>query len=705
MVLRRIAGACVLALLVVFTGAPAGASTPESDAVTVPAKDGQTVEVSWTGIVPPGANTDSQCTDAPIADEHTIELRVPSGTYKAVNVAARFTIQGAGVADLILTVIGPGGTTASSDGTSVGASKESVTMANPAAGTYRVVACAFAGAVDSYTGTLDLVASYIGVCPPDTVAGIDVQTATIPELDAAMDDGTLTSRALVEAYLHRIAMYDGKVDSIRVLNPNALAEADALDAERLLSGPRGPLHGIPVLLKDNVGTTEMPTTAGSIALEGSIPLHEAFLTKRLRDAGAIILGKTNLSEFANWVDPDMPSGYSSLGGQVHNAYHFGDPSGSSSGSGVAASMAFAAATIGTETSGSILSPSIANSDVGIKTTVGLVSRAGIIPLAPTFDTPGPITRTVTDAAIVLGAITGVDPRDPKTSESGGKFPSDYRPYLRADGMHGARIGVSDAERDGLGEAAQKLFDAAIAKMQALGATIVHTDELTNTRDVGLLELGAIPNEFKASLNEYLAEETSPNLRVRTMTDIVLYNNEHPDKMKYGQRYIIASDATPGIMDEPSAIAVRTATITGARAVIDDTMTTNGLDAIFAPGPSNANIGAAAQYPTIAVPAGYVGKDQPFGITLLGRPYSEPSLIKFAYAFERATHRRMRPTAINKGLCPRAAAARPEVRGVSHRRPTGSAALPATGTERTGALGVILLLVASGLVVRFRRASV
>ncbi|MGH2756977.1 MAG: amidase family protein, partial [Actinomycetota bacterium] len=265
-------------------------------------------------------------------------------------------------------------------------------------------------------------------CRP-SVAGLGLQTVTIPQLQKALASGQTSSRELVQAYLARIRAYDGHVNSIRTLNRNAVRIAGKLDAERAAGRLRGPLHGIPILLKDNINTLDMPTTAGSIALKGSIPLEAATITTKLEKAGAIILGKTNLSEFANWVDLSMPNGYSSLGGQVRNAYTLGDPSGSSSGSGVAGSMAFATGTVGTETSGSILSPSEANSLVGIKPTTGLLSRYGILPLAPSFDTPGPMTRNVTDAAIMLGVMAGVDEKDERTADSG-DAPSDYSKFLK-----------------------------------------------------------------------------------------------------------------------------------------------------------------------------------------------------------------------------------------------------------------------------------
>jgi amidase len=690
---------------------PAPASEPSSQDVTVPSHAGRTVRVEWTGVIPPGANTSSSCVDALAADHHSIRLTVPAGLYTHLLARAAFAITWSGPTDGIITVVTPDGSAISGDGGFVDAD-ETVKLLNPKAGDYEVQVCAFAGAApQTYLGSLEVAVAALGVCRSDVAAGVDLQAATIRQLQSALASGRLTSRALVAAYLDRIARYDRsgpKLDAIRELNRSALTQADSLDAERRRSGPRGPLHGIPVLLKDNVGTIDLPTTAGSIALEGSIPLHDSFLAARLRQAGAIILGKTNLSEFANWVDPDMPSGYSSLGGQVINPYHFGDPSGSSSGSGVAAAMAFAAATIGTETSGSILSPSVANSAVGIKPTVGLVSRAGIIPLAATFDTPGPMTRSVADAAIVLGAIAGPDPRDPKTSESADRLPAkrDYTAFLRPDGLRGARIGVSDADRDQLGPEQQGLWDAVLEQLGRLGATVVHSDTLANIRDVGLVELAVIPNEFKHGLNQYLAEETSPSLRVRTLSDIIEFNGRHPDKVKYGQRWLQISDATLGNVDEPTALASRTATIEGSRAAIDSALRADDLDAILAPGAINANVGAAAQYPSIAVPAGYGGGGaQPFGITFLGPAYSEDTLIRLAYAYEQASHRRVRPTAANRGLCPAAPARVGGVRVTQPAPPPATRVLPATGATRDLPIGFALAATAMLTAAWLRRARI
>jgi amidase len=493
-------------------------------------------------------------------------------------------------------------------------------------------------------------ASAAGECKP-SVAGLDIQKTTIPELQLAMSEGKLSSKKLVKTYLARIRAYDYKLNSIRALNPRALKIAAKRDAERKAGKSRGLMHGIPVLLKDNVNTTNMPTTAGSQALRGSIPKHDATITKKLEKAGAIILGKVNLSEFAGWVDLNMPPGYSSLAGQVVNPYNFGDPSGSSAGSGVAGTMAFAAATVGTETSGSILSPSNANSLVGVKPTTGLVSRYGILPLAPSFDTAGPMARNVTDAAALLTVLAGVDAKDPRTAESEGQA-IDYMQVLSTEALKDVRIGYSPNDRDGLASEHQKLFDRSLAVLEKQGATLVETDNLNNSSPGGLAEIAAIPNEFKASLNKYLAEETSDDLRVRTLSDIVAYNDEHPEKMKYGQGLLEASDATAG-SDDPASQAQAQASIEAARAAIDGTLTADDLDAIVAPGPAYANVSAAAGYPTVIVPQGYTGQGRnPFGLSILSTAYTEPQLLAYAYDYEQATKLRRSPTIQNKTLEPK-----------------------------------------------------
>jgi amidase len=500
--------------------------------------------------------------------------------------------------------------------------------------------------------SLTLIAAAAGAAPAlgcaRTVAGLDLQTATVPQLQAAMARGDLSSEELVRASLARIAAYDGagpKLNAVRVVHPQALEQARALDAELRDGKVRGPLHGIPVLLKDNVDTADLPTTAGSISLEGAVPKRDATITARLRAAGAVILGKANLSEFAGWVDLDAPPGWSSLAGQVLNAYTFGDPSGSSAGSGVAASMAYGL-TIGTETSGSILSPTSVSGIVGVKTTLGLVSRAGILPLAPSFDVPGPMVRSVTDAARVLDAIAGPDPADAVTA--GAQLPpGGFGAGLKPDALKGARLAYSNAARDGLGSEAQALFDAAIAKAEALGATVRGVDAL-EAQNAGAAEIGLVPNEFKASLNRYLAEE-QPNAKVRTLSDVVAFAGAHADRYPDGYDLLTASDATPGQEAlYPSADAVRA----GARGVIDGALAEGDAEAILAPGNTHANIGAAAGYPTVMVPLGYTADgQQPIGLGFMGQAFAEPRLLALAYAYEQATKTRVAPEAINPELTP------------------------------------------------------
>jgi amidase len=474
------------------------------------------------------------------------------------------------------------------------------------------------------------------------VAGLDLQTATVEQLQAAMRSGRLTSRSLTRAYVDRIRAYDAPTNSIRALSPTALAEATRLDRERRGGQVRGPLHGIPVLLKDNIGTRTVPTTAGSIALEGNRPTAEAFVTQRLRAAGAVILGKTNLSEFANWMHLGMPNGYSSLGGQVLNAYDEGDPSGSSSGSGVAGSMAFASGTLGSETSGSILSPSEVNGLVGVKPTLGLTSRAGVIPLAASFDVVGPMTRNVTDAAAILTAIAGADPLDAATA---GVEPVDYLAGLRGASLKSVRLGYDPAfEGD-------ELFDRALEDLAALGAELV-PDDLGLTSNLGLAglsELAEIPNEFKTGLNAYLATQAGPlKSGVRTLSDIIAFNEQHPDKVKYGQNLLQVSDTQPGVyaVTDGPVVVTRAAT----RAAIDGPLLKDDLDAIVAPGPSYANVGAAAGYPTVIVPAGTLNDDtRAEGLSFLGTAFDEADLLRYAAAYEKGTQRRVPPTVGNPEL--------------------------------------------------------
>lgn len=478
-----------------------------------------------------------------------------------------------------------------------------------------------------------------------SVGGLDLHAATIPDIHAAYASGALTVEALLDAYEARYLAFDEAgptLNSIQTLDPTAWEYARVHDERRASGSPiDAPLAGIPILLKDNIAAGSVPVTAGSIALAENMPAKQATIASRIEAAGGILFGKAQLSEFANWVSLNMPNGYSSLGGQVVNAYTMGDPSGSSAGSGVAGSMAFATITIGTETSGSILSPSIANSLVGLKPTMGLVSRAGIIPLAPSFDVPGPMGRNVWDVALVLGAIAGPDPRDPITDASEGRLPpnSDYTSALGMESLQGVRLGYVE----GTGG---ETFARAKGVLESLGAELVPI-ERGDADSVSLTEIGLIFNEFKASLNAYLANEAGDAVDAQTLTDIILYNQQHPDKVKYGQDLLIASDTQPGLM--PLVPIMAAPTIAASRATADELFAQNGgVDAIIGQNAPFTNLGAAAGYPTIVVPAGYDG-NEPVGLSFFGQAFSEDRLLAYAHAYEQASRERVPPHVINPSL--------------------------------------------------------
>jgi amidase len=485
-----------------------------------------------------------------------------------------------------------------------------------------------------------------------TLHGLDLDAASFIDLQAAMTDGRITSVELVDAYLARIAAFEPIVNAVREVNPSARQQAEALDAERAAGTVRGPMHGIPILLKDNIGTNDQHTTAGAIALANNIQPRDATIVGRLREAGAVILGKTELSEFAGWAAFGTgPAGWSSLGGQVVNAYNGGSPSGSSSGSGVAGSLTLGAITLGTETSGSIIGPSRANSQVGLKATWGLVSGAGIIPLARNYDVAGPIGRNVADAAMVLSIIAGPDPRDPSTAQSASHLPpnGDYTTFLRTDALMGVRLGTLDDSSEN--------YQRALADLRNAGATLVPV-EFGEETNINLLEVGFIPNEFKHDFNDYMATEAGPGLPIKDLTELVVYNQQHSDKYPYGQQALVASDATPGdaYSSNVGLIAVRGSN----QKLSDDLFEKNNVDALVGPGDPFSGLGAAAGYPIIIVPAGYAGKN-PEGLSFYGPAWTEPRLISFAYAYEQASHRREPPTAINPSLlnkagCPPAIAA-------------------------------------------------
>lgn len=477
---------------------------------------------------------------------------------------------------------------------------------------------------------------------------IDLERATIGQLQQALAARTITSEELVGAYLQRIRALNStgpSLNAVRVLNPDAEKDARQLDRERERGKLRGPLHGIPVLIKDNIDLGGLPTTAGSLALENSFPAGDAFLVGRLRAAGAIVLGKTNLTEFANFTTAGMPSGYSSLGGQVLNPYDVSQtPSGSSSGSGVAAATGLAAVTIGTETSGSILSPAVANSLVGVKPTVGLVSRSGIVPIAASQDTAGPMARTVTDAATALSALTGVDPADPATAASAGVVGTDYTRTLSTDALRGVRIAVASTASGTQGE----VFTEALDVLRAQGATLVNVSLNTAGLPAGILDY-----EFKRDLNAYLA--TLPaGAPMRTLDDVVRFNEANAARgtIKFGQTQLVTSNNID--IDDPATKAAyeadRDAGIAGARQRIDAVLRDNDAAAIVFLGSGSAAIGARAQYPSVAMPIGYdPANGRPVGITFLGTAFSEARLLSLAYDYEQASLKREPPSVVNPSL--------------------------------------------------------
>ena len=494
-------------------------------------------------------------------------------------------------------------------------------------------------------------------------APLDLDEATIADLQAGMKAGTYTARSLTESYLARIDALNVKGPMLRAVletNPDALAIADALDAERKAKGPRGPLHGIPVLLKDNISTRDkLNTTAGSLALVGVKPPRDAFLAERLRAAGAVILGKTNLSEWANFRSSHSSSGWSGRGGQCRNPYVLDrTPSGSSSGSAVAVAANLCPVAVGSETDGSIVSPSSCNSIVGIKPTLGLISRAGVIPIAHSQDTAGPMARTVTDAAILLGAMTGVDPLDPATAPSAGKALTDYTKFLDPNGLRGARIGVARAHYFGPSPKADALMATAIEVLTAHGAILVDPADIPTLGKFDDSEFDVLLYEFKADLNKYLAGLPS-DAPVRTLEALIAWNDQHKaEELQYfGQEIFIQAQAKGPLTEQAYLDALAKDLKMSRTDGIDAVMDQHQLDAIIAPtnGPptpldpingeggagSSSTIAAVAGYPSVTVPAGYTF-GLPVGISFFGRAWSEGTLIKLAYAYEQASKLRKPP---------------------------------------------------------------
>ena len=488
--------------------------------------------------------------------------------------------------------------------------------------------------------------------------------ATIVELQARMAAGSLSAVELVNYYLTRIGNLDQsgpRVNSVLQINPDALDIAHALDAERRQSGPRGPLHGIPILLKDNVDThDQMQTAAGSLALVGTPALQDSTVAARLRQAGAVILGKTNLSEWANFRSFFSSSGWSGRGGQCNNAYALDrNPCGSSSGSGAAASANFTAVSIGTETDGSIVCPANENGVVGIKPTVGLVSRAGVVPISHTQDTVGPHARTVADAAAVLGALVGVDPRDPATAASDGKFYRDYTRFVDPNGVNGVRLGVA-REYEGVGSPhTDAVFEQALSALSAAGAILVdvsfpHLSEINS----GGSEFTVLLNDFKHDLNAYLSTRTG--VPIASLAEAIAFNNAHAAQEMpfFAQEIFDLAETFSGNLSDPTYLAAlaRDRVIGGSegidyilahydvRAIVAPTDTPawptdliNGDHFVFGSSSACAIVG----YPIIVVPMGF-SFGMPLGLSIMGTAFSEPTLIKIASGFEHATQARRQP---------------------------------------------------------------
>jgi amidase len=498
--------------------------------------------------------------------------------------------------------------------------------------------------------------------PARTTPPSALDEATIADLQEAMQTGKHTAHSLCQHYLERIENLDRHGPTVRSVietNPDALAIAAELDKERKAKGTRGPLHGIPVVIKDNIATADrMATTAGSLALVGAKSPEDAFIARKLRQAGAILLGKTNLSEWANFRSNRSSSGWSGRGGQCKNPYVLDrNPCGSSSGTGAAIAASFAAVGVGTETDGSIVSPSSICSLVGFKPTLGLVSRTGIIPIAHSQDTAGPMTRTVRDAALVLAALAGADPKDAATAAA--PAPADYTRALDLNGLKGARIGVARDKLFGYHAATDALAERAIDAMRKLGAVIVDPANIPHLGEYDEAELTVLFYEFKADLNRYLAE-FARDAPVKTLADIIAWNERNKDReMPYFGQDLLIKAQEKGPLTEPAyldalAKCKKLARDEGLKAIFDK----ERLDAIVAPtmNPSwpidlvngdhflggSSTAAAVAGYPHITVPAGYVF-GLPVGISFMGTPFSEAKLIKLAYAYEQATKMRRPPS--------------------------------------------------------------
>jgi amidase len=490
----------------------------------------------------------------------------------------------------------------------------------------------------------------------------DLAERSVADLQRAMTSGSLTARAVAEAYLTRIGAVDRAgpaLNSIIELNPDALAIAEALDRERREKGPRGPLHGIPVLVKDNIDTADrMRTSAGSLALAGSIAPRDAFVVEQLRAAGAVILGKTNLSEWANFRSTRSTSGWSSRGGQTRNPYALDrNPCGSSSGSGAAAAASLCAVAVGTETDGSIVCPSNACGLVGIKPTVGLVSRSGIIPISASQDTAGPMARTVADAAALLAAIAGTDPRDKATARRPAGPATDYLAALDPNGLKGARLGVVRA-MFGRNPDVERVANEAIAALKALGAVVVDPVVVSNQGKYDDAEYEVLLYEFKDGLRQYFAA-LGPAAPVKSLAEVIAFNDANRERvMPYFGQEIMLQAEKKGALTSAAYRAARATSRRLSRAALDASLGANRLDALVAPtgdpafpidlvngdhftGGGSSTAPAVSGYPHLTVPSGFV-HGLPVGLSFIGKPWSEATLIRLAFAFEQATKARRPP---------------------------------------------------------------
>jgi amidase len=475
-----------------------------------------------------------------------------------------------------------------------------------------------------------------------------IEETTIDEIQKAIRLGQTTSKELVRQYLDRIQKLNQQgpfLNAVREINPEAIHEAEACDVKRTVQPDVGPLFGIPIIVKDNIETAgNMHTTAGSIALKNHQASQDAFIIKKLKAAGAIILGKANLTEFANFISDKMPNGYSSLGGQVLNPYGAAfDVGGSSSGTASAVAANLAAAGIGTETSGSILSPASSNALVGIKPTIGVLSRSGIIPLAHSQDTAGPMARTVRDAVLLLNAMTGVDEDDEETVWSRGDVQKDYRVYLKRNGLKNARIGIDRHYLKDLSREKVELINKALKVMKEKGAHVIDPVIIPSSETLENRRSSVLYHEFKWDINRYFGK-LDQQIPVHSLADLIAFNREHADKaLKYGQAVLEKSEQTSGDLGEREYLIDRADDLRLSRKEgLDAVIKAQHLDALVFANAQGCDIAAKAGYPSITVPAGYTHDGEPVGITFTGLAFSEPRLIELAFAFEQATKHRMAP---------------------------------------------------------------